>query len=410
MSEEQHSHDDPADVAVWAEDGRLLVAGEPAAVDHFLDDFDAPKRLDISDLRSATDGLAALATVNSLARGGGRYVELSADSWRKFQQYGGQSAGNGYVHGFVRGAGGKFAGNMTMRKAPMAASKATSLQFTMAAAALRLAVQELQDAAESVAADVDDLRKLAEAAEIGNLAGLYRVLANARRQADESDVISQATWDAIASHEVTAQQGADRARALIRRTIRDLPQDKDAGDRSDAAERLVQERSLDRSLQLLLLAEQSRLLYRSLKLERVRSTEPDVLEAEVTASKQLLEENAAADRQLIDELHTALNQLGRTSGLDGLRLLARNRLPAATATLQQQVEQFAQLRGQQLEMWAPLNAPRTGDAFKEVAGRAQQGLIGARKQVGGLVEQLGQRMQGDWQRRDATEVEKDDES
>jgi len=107
------------------------------------------------------------------------------------------------------------------------------------------------------------------------VAGLYRVLANARTQVDETGSISQATWDAIAVHEVTAQQGADRARARVRRMLRDLPLDSDAGERTVTAERLVRERSLDRSLQLLLLAEQCRLLYRSLKLDQVRRTEPE---------------------------------------------------------------------------------------------------------------------------------------
>lgn len=344
---------------------------------------------------TAADGLAALASVHGVAKSGGRYVELSKESWQWFQQRRLESAGGKWVYGFTRGAGGKFAGNATMRQSALSGSRALSMQSTAIGLAIRLAIQEATNAVEAVAADVEDLRAHAEAAEIGNIAGLYRVLANARKQADDTGRISQATWDAISTHEVTAQQGADRARALIRRTMRDLPLDRDFGDRADAAQRLVGEQALERPLRLLMLAEQCRLLYRSLKFEHVQSREPDELESEVAAARELLAENAAADRELIDQLHEAVAQLARSSPVDGLRVFSRGKLPASAGVLHQQVQQFAELRGHQLEMWAPGEAPRFGDAFKHFGGHVQRGVIGAGNQVGGMFVRLGRSMQHD---------------
>ncbi|MCA1677108.1 MAG: hypothetical protein LC799_34650, partial [Actinobacteria bacterium] len=356
--------------------------------------------LDVGSLRGVADGLAALSAVQGIRTTGGRYVELSKDSWTKLMQRGPQPDGSGGFYGFVRNSNGQFAGNLKGKPVTLAGSRALSLQLAMATAALALAIQETHDVVEDMAADVGDLRQLAEAAEIGNVAGLYRVLANARTQVDETGAISQATWDAIAVHEVTAQQGADRARALVRRTLRDLPLDKDAGERTGAAERLVREQVLVRSLRLLLLAEQCRLLYRSLKLDQVRRTEPEELNGEIIAAQRLLAENAAADRELIDQLHDVVSRLGRIGPLDGVRLFTRGRLPRLTTILQEQVEEFARQRQQQLESWAPLTTPGVGDAIREVAGRAYRGAIEGRNQLGGFVEQVGRRLQGAQRRHD----------
>lgn len=393
--------EDSSEVVVWGEEGRLLLAGEPTAVDTFLETFEPARSLDVGALRGLADGVAALSAAHGIKpTGGARYVELTKDSAAKLAEYGPQHDSAGAVYGFVRNHSGQFAGNLKGRQVTLAGSRMASVQLAVAAAALRLAIQETQNAVEDVAADVDELRQLAEAAEIGNVAGLYRILANAREQVDEAGVISQATWDAIAVHEVTAQQGADRARALLRRMLRDLPLDQDAGERTDAAERLIGEQALARSLRLLLLAEQCRLLYRSLKLDQIRRAEPEALGGESTAAQRLLAENAAADRELIDQLHDAVNRLGRTGPLDGVRLFTRTKLPRLVAALQDEVEQFARQRQQQLDSWAPTRTPRVVDAVREVAGRVYGGAIASRNQLGGLLEQAGRRLQGAKSQRD----------
>lgn len=170
----------------------------------------------------------------------------------------------------------------------------------------------------------------------------------------------------------------------------------------------MREHSLARSLRLLLLAEQCRLLYRSLKLDQVRRTEPDALDGEITAAQRLLAENAASDRELIAQLHDAVSRLGRTGPLDGVRLLTRGRLPRLTAVLQEQVEEFARQRQQQMASWASAATPSVSDAVREVAGRAYRGAIEGRRQLGSFVEQVGRRLQGVERERDQT-TDSDDE-
>jgi hypothetical protein len=359
--------------------------------------------LDISTLRAAADGAAALATVAGEPKNDVQYYELVGQGKELMKDLSGERDASGALMTQVRGPSGRYVGNLKLKEVAFTGARATSVQLAVATAALRLAIEETKNAIEEVAADVDELRRLAEAAEIGNIAGLYRVLANAREQVDEDGTISQATWDSIAAHEVTAQQGADRARALVRRNLQSLPVEKDGSERADAAERLVREQSLRRSLRLLLLAEQCRLLYRSLKLDQVGQVEPDAVESETRAARRMLEQNATADRELIQELQHAIGRLGHASLVDGVRPFTRKKLAGLVTVLQGDVEQFAAERHQQLESWAPSTAPRVSDAARDLFERAQNGVNAGRNTLARGIEYASRTLRADDPQRDKVE-------
>jgi len=386
---------DESEMVAWSDNGRLLLAGEPETVDRYLREIEPTAVLDVRNLSTVADGLAALVAATGMSRTDGqRYVQLTKSGWEKVKAHGLMEDSPGVFHMFVK-QGGKFAGNLTFEFAPLTGVQLLPIQVAAASAALRLAIQEMQSQVEEVARDVDDLKRMAEAADVGNLAGLYRILANARDEVDTHGRISQATWDAIAPHEVTAQQSADRVRSLLRGTLGDLPLTADAGDRTDAAQRLVDQGTVRRCLRLLLLAEQCRLLWRSLKLDQVRKTEEVALPGEIAAAEWLLEENAAADRSLIELLDTTIAQLGNLHPLDGLRLMSRRKLPALTSELRAELDMFAQLRKAQLESWAGGPAPTVGDAVRDVRARAARAAIGARNVTGRTFERFGKRLQGE---------------
>lgn len=284
-----------------------------------------------------------------------------------------------------------------------------------------MAIEESQESADATAADVSDLRRIAGTAEIGNLVGVYRVLANARAQADATATIPQTTWDSVAPHEVTEQQAADRLRAPLRRTVEDLPLDEESGKRCDAVQRLVGGGMIERSLRLLILAEQCRLLWRSEKLDQIPRLEPLALPSEAEAAKAMLVENANADQTLIDSLRDAIGRLGKVAGLDGARGVRRE-LPAAALKLRGQVNEFAAPRGQQIDSWAPYATSTFRDAARHlgviaenvavegrkiagiaaVEGRKYAGQAAAesRKKVRGLLEGLGRKLRDNPSRSD----------
>ncbi|MEJ2888837.1 hypothetical protein [Actinomycetospora aeridis] len=374
------------EVVAWAEDGRFLITGDEGAVDRFVAELEPRRRMSVTDFRPAADAVAVLSAVIGAKQAAAALVQVDPVKWAQLLQRG-VPDGTGAFLPTVRDAKGLFMHNMRLR--PISGLQAANMQGTLVMLALRLAIEEVKRAVERIAADVDDLKRTAEASAIGDLAGLYRVLANARKQADDTGSIPQAGWDAVAPHEVTAQQAADRLRVLLHRRIQDLPLDGDAGERLEQAQRLVDDEFFARNLRLLVLAEQCRLLWRSLKLDQIRRTEPDALVGEAMAAKTLLEENAAADQRLINDLEHALSRLGKLGPLDGSRFLTRDELPASVKALRAQVEDFAATRQQQIDSWVPDPSPTLGDALSELGLRAEAVAIDVRRTVGSWLVDLG---------------------
>lgn len=377
------------DLVVWSEDGRFLVTGEEGAVDRFVEQLVPERQLRVGAVGPIADAMGAMAVASGVAtrlaaqhgNQAKRYVEVSAKQLERLKRNGTPDA-NGTYSPMGRAVNGKITEHMRFKPVSGLNPAMANPTTAVALAALRMAIEELQESVDAIAADVSDLRRIAETAEIGNLAGVYRVLANARAQADATGTIPQATWDAVAPHEVTVQQASDRLRALLRRTVDDLPLDEDSGERYDAAQRLLKEATIERSLRLLVLAEQSRLLWRSLKLDQIRQTEPAALDGEARAAKAMLVENANADQALIDGLRESLGRLGKVGGLDGARIVVRAKLPAATAQLRGQVNEFATLRAQQLDSWAPDPTPTFKDAARHLGAIAENVAVEGRKIAG----------------------------
>lgn len=407
------------EVLVWSEEGRFLITGEPGAVDDFVMRLEPERRMRISDVGPLADGLAGIAALYGLAQQATSarkvYAEVKPEHWAALLKSGFVNA-DGWYSPMLRGSGQKIVEHVGLKPvlggpgAPMAAATLVAI------AAVRLAIEQVQDSVEELTRDVADLRRVVEAADVGNLAGVYRVLANARVQTDRAGEISQATWDAIAPHEVTVQQSADRLRTYLRRTIEAQPLNGDLGDRYDATKRLRYEETIARTLSLLVMAEQSRLLWRSLKLEQVRRTEPGALESEAEAAKAMLTENAEADRRLIDYLYDALTRLGKVSARDGVRLMLKSKLPELAASIREDVDTFARQRQQLIDAWSPEPTPRirdtishVGDVAKGIAREAGNAGIAAsrasaqigrdaaangREAVGSFLVDIGSRLRG----------------
>lgn len=377
------------DVVAYAKDGRLVVVGAPAAVDTFITDLKPDRALDLAPMKALAAN-AALLNRSGAVEPVKRYVELGAQRWKQIAPAGGTTSELRLVTRDIKT--GRIVANN-----PAGALKtavATQPEVLIALAAIQMALQSLTEAVEEIAENVEDLKRIAETTEVGNLAGLYRVLQAARGEVDRTGVLPRTTWESIAPHEVTAQQPADRVRAYLRRVLDDLPLDADAGDRLKAARRLVDQGTLQRSLRLLVLAEQNRLLWRSLKLDRVRLAEPEALESEIDSATRLLAENAAADQALIAALRERIGQLCRLTALDGARPLTPPRLLQASGQLRDQVDQFAAARSQQVESWGEQSRPGLREAAKEIGERAGAAAAIGRRSVGGWLQGVGTRVAG----------------
>jgi hypothetical protein len=148
----------------------VLVTGEPSAVSAYtaqLRNLASMWGQPVTVSEVADIGAAA-ATVTSLAASSGSYVQLSQRSMELLKQHQmipGQTAE--FFQSAVRGAQGRFAGTLEFRPVSLAASQAAALQLAAATIALRVAVENVQQAVERVEGKVDELLARARANDIG---------------------------------------------------------------------------------------------------------------------------------------------------------------------------------------------------------------------------------------------------
>jgi len=136
----------------------MLVTGEQGAVAAYTaqlrseaDRWGQPVTMsEVSDVGAAATALA------SVAASAGSYVQLSQRSMKLLAEHKmipGQTVD--FFQGVVRGAHGRFAGALEFHPVRLAASQAAALQLAAATVALRVAVEDVQQAVARVEGKVD---------------------------------------------------------------------------------------------------------------------------------------------------------------------------------------------------------------------------------------------------------------
>ncbi|MEQ3553903.1 hypothetical protein WIS52_25800 [Pseudonocardia nematodicida] len=134
-------------------------------------------------------------------------------------------------------------------------------------------------------------------------------------------------------------------------------------------------------LRLLVVAEQSLYLWQQLRIARVSSVEPDVLEDAVADAHAVLAEHLEADGALVANLRPALDAYGVLKPTEFHRSRSGRRLRSSVESLRHDLDYFVTARGVQIEGWVPLVSPTVRDALRHARAVA----IG----VGGTVLDTG---------------------
>ena len=107
----------------------------------------------------------------------------------------GQTAG--FFQGAVRGAHGQFAGTLDFQTVSLAASQAAALQLAAATIALRVAVEDVQQAVAKVEGKVDELLARARANDVGPVVAHHAVLAEMTATLDREGSLPSTDWDTV---------------------------------------------------------------------------------------------------------------------------------------------------------------------------------------------------------------------
>ena len=350
----------------------MLVIGDTGAVSAYIarllskaDRWGQP--VTVSEL---ADAGAAASALMSVAASAGSHVQLSQRSMellREYQMIPGQTAG--FFQGSVRGAHGQFAGTLNFQTVSLAASQAAALQLAAATIALRVAVEDVQNAVAKVEGKVDELLARARSNDVGPVVAHHAVLAEMTATLDREGSLPNTDWDTVQHLGANVPGAIETLRRYVVAQIEVLDADAPAQDRARRLRRVLESGQIGLMLQLVVLAEDSYYLWQRLRLERVRVVEPDRLASVVDRANQQLAADLRRDREMVDLLHARLTAYATQRPLERLHPLAARDLQGNVTSLRQDLEDFAVARRVQLAGWSDFTRPTVSDAVRELRDR-----------------------------------------
>jgi hypothetical protein len=382
----------------------VLVTGEQSAVSAYTAQLRRQANqwghpVTVSEL---ADVGAAATALSSFAASSRAYVQLSQRSTellRQHQMIPGQTGE--FFQGAVRGAQGKFAGTLEFQPISFGPSQAAALQLAAATVALRVAVENVQQAVERVEGKVDELLARARANDIGPVAARHAVLTEMTATLDRDGSLLSTDWDTVQHLGVSVPGAIETLRRYVVAQVDVLDADAGAQDRTRRLRSVVDGGQIGLMLQLLVLAEDSYYQWQRLRLERVRLVEPAHLAGVIARANEQLTTDLRRDSEMMEMLHDKLTTYAAQRPLERLHPLAARDLQANIMSLRQDLEAFAAARRVQVSEWSELTRPTLSDAMQELKDRTvatgQHAITQASvvvKEIGGTATDVGQAVAG----------------
>jgi hypothetical protein len=148
-------------------------------------------------------------------------------------------------------------------------------------------------------------------------------------------------------------------------------------------------------------SEANLLLWQSLKIDRVRVTEPELLADQVRRGESLARDNRDADQRLVDRIAEAIQCMDAIETLDQLRWIELRRLRRNLTALHSELAAFAEARGLAVAEYVPeLGALET--AYRQVGlwkdtgiRRSKVGIRVSRRTIGKGLHRAGDVIAGE---------------
>jgi len=377
-----------SEVMLFLDGGDLYATGEAAALDVVLTDLlghQADSRRRRSVTRFADVG-AVVAGVGAVAMPAEELFRLTPDAMAKLAQHGGQLTDGGALRGFVRREGGQFAGNLSFDVVSFGAEQALAMQTAAVALALRSAIADVQAAVEAVDQKVSDIQKKVRAREIGEIVGTYRFLQQVVSSTRERGRLLEADWDQVAGARRDLEIALETLRAYVAESINDIDAEDSLPKREAAIKRIASNKGVAGSLRLVLVAEQALHLLEYLRLERVRTTDPDQVPSALADAKRSLAQQRERDAALVHEAIARIGSAKRIDPLEVHRIFSIPQIEKASTKAFDVLESFANSSRADLPEFDRLvHRPPLAETRAEVkrhAVGARDGVVDVSKAVG----------------------------
>lgn len=394
------------EVMVVEDPAGALVVGDQSTLDAFIAEW-AARGVEIESTTEVTGSTRAQAlsmamNVATAAPAAVRYLQLK----RQNSMPPGCKA---EFRKLVRGPNGRFISNRPFD--PKQLAKANP-EVMIASAAIQLALadatREITAALERVEDKTDDLLRLANAEQAGDVNGHHRLLSRMVRDIESGTALTSTDWSSIAGLGPKLEVAVERLRGYLVRLVKDLPIAAPADERADRLGKAAEQQRLGETLQLLIVSEQSLYLWQRLRVERVETSEPEHVDQTIASAHAILAEHLTADLELVNDLRDVLVAYGSIGVSEFHRKLSGRRLRRHISALQSDLDMFVEARGIQIGEWKPLSQATARDAVtaagrviagqgrhvKAVGGRAFDATLGGVGRFGGAVQQKAEQLRG----------------
>ncbi|WP_182347802.1 hypothetical protein [Tomitella gaofuii] len=361
---------DESGLDVFADGNELLVSGDAEAVDSYIAKLTrlTGEAVQVSGLntQSIADGAAIAASVGAVAasRTAG-LVQLSPESLRLLQSGNLVPGDNGFYRMMVRGGQGAFTGQLQWQNVALQSAQLASMQTAMIGIALRTAIQGVERAVEQVQDTADAILRITQAHLTGSVVGHHSALQRMRTFVDQTDTTSDADWSSIASVGPQLEVTTTTLRAHALKVLKTLDPSLPVQARAERLATVLANGELRDTLRLLVVAEDAVYLWQSLRVDRVRHTEPAHLPGTIDDARAALADHAAKDVELLEAAHSVIDGYAQIKPLEYLRKFSGKRLTSDVDELRAIFDEFAEARRAQPGQWARHDKPTLSVAAKE---------------------------------------------
>lgn len=202
--------DETQDVGLFISGNQAVVVGDDGAIEGFLRDLSVDPHTVEKARRGAIDSVAAAAGIASVAGSmSGRWVQLTEESFRQFQQLGGAS--KSITAGVIRRSNGQIAGHARFVPSNVNPLMMSNVATMAAVTAVRTAVADLQELVEAMDVKLDRLLSDNRAKALGDVQGVTAVLDRAYSLYESTGGVSATMWDQVAGHATSLAQSSSYA-------------------------------------------------------------------------------------------------------------------------------------------------------------------------------------------------------
>ncbi|MCV7004750.1 hypothetical protein H7J52_02845 [Mycobacterium gordonae] len=322
----------------------------------------------------------------------GKYVQLHPDSLTALKNGNLIPGTDGFFRMMTRSGDGKFLTQLQWRPATFGPEAMVSAQLIAVQMALTSAIAEVAEAVQRVEGKVESLLELVKATRAGDVLGNNQTISRMVESLDRYGSLPDAYWDSVASLgsalNVTVEQLRDHVRRIVGSFDRGLP----VQERAKTLRVAIKDNRLGETLSLLIVAEASLYKWQRLKLERIKTTQPEQLLRAIDEARELVADQLGEDAKIYRDAKQVLDGFAKPEAVEGFRFFAVRELATHRAELREELDRFAKARRHQIEEWEDFHIPSFLDAATARLEQAKTSAGRLLRSAGEELAQLGNRL------------------